>query len=412
VVSPEAASPQPPEQWEAAAGDALVLIAEDDPVMKRFLSAVLSPEYHIHSASNGREAWELTQAHRPDLIVSDVWMPEMSGEELLRLVRGRPELDSVPLVMLTAKTDEAMRVRLLQAGAQDFLTKSVEVEELRARVRNLVQMKRAGDLMRSQVAGQSWDLEDLARQVRQLNLELERRVLERTAELEAANRELDAFCYSVSHDLRAPLRAMEGFAQVLLDDAGALPEETKRCLRIVQESAVRMSQLIDDLLAFSRLGRQPVQKSEVDPAQVARQAWEELAVEWLDREVEFRLGELSPCQADPSLLQQVFVNLLSNALKFSRVRRPAIIEVGGEGGRPVYWVKDNGVGFDRQCADRLFGVFQRFHSSTVYEGNGAGLAIVDRIVRRHGGRVWAEAAVGRGATFYFELAERRSGTLP
>jgi signal transduction histidine kinase len=387
-----------------------VLVVEDNPVMKRFLAAVLGVEYDVVCASNGREAWELVQARPPDLLVSDVLMPEMSGEELLRLVRARPHLDTIPVVMLTAKTDEALRVKLLQSGAQDFLNKPVGVEELRARVRNLMQMKRAGDLMRSQVAGQSRNLEDLARQVQQLNLDLERRVHERTAELEAANRELDAFCYSVSHDLRTPLRAMEGFAGVLLDGSSALPEETQRCLRIVQENAVRMGQLIDDLLAFSRLSRQPLQKTDVDPARVAQLAWEELAVEWREREVEFRLGELPPCRADPSLLKQVFVNLLANALKFSRGRRPAIIEVGCDGARPVYWVKDNGVGFDMRYAERLFGVFQRLHSAAEYEGTGAGLSVVERIVRRHGGRVWAEAAVDRGAVFYFELADSGSGT--
>jgi PAS domain S-box-containing protein len=242
----------------------------------------------------------------------------------------------------------------------------------------------------------------LYRQVQRLNESLERRA----DHLEAANRELEAFAYSVSHDLRSPLRAIDGFSRILLDEYTAnLDEDGRHYLETVRNNAQQMGKLIDDLLAFSRLGRQQLEKQPVKLEEVARQALAELAGEQGGREVEVVVGELPPAQGDPQLLKQVFLNLLSNALKFTRNCANARVEVGSlmENGRPVYFVKDNGVGFDMQYAGKLFGVFQRLHRAEDYEGTGAGLAIVQRIVHRHGGRIWADAVEGEGATFYFTL---------
>ncbi|MBI5961629.1 MAG: PAS domain-containing protein [Chloroflexi bacterium] len=227
---------------------------------------------------------------------------------------------------------------------------------------------------------------------------------QRTEQLEAANKELEAFSYSVSHDLRAPLRAIDGFSRIVLRDyAPLLPDEGQRRLQSVRDSAQQMGRLIDDLLAFSRLGRQPIQKRMVSPSHLARVVFEELSHERENRQVEITIGEMPDCQADPALLKQVFVNLLSNALKFTRPREVAQIEAGvlQPDGKPIYFVKDNGVGFDMQYSDKLFGVFQRLHRAEEFEGTGVGLAIVQRIVYRHGGRVWAESQVDQGATFYF-----------
>lgn len=248
-------------------------------------------------------------------------------------------------------------------------------------------------------------------QIRQLNEELEQRVVQRTAQLQAANRELEAFSYSVSHDLRAPLRAVAGFSRILREEYQSnLPAEAQKYLQRVQDNAQQMGRLIDDLLAFSRLGRQALNKQWVAPAEIARRVLEELRDEYERRQVKLTIGGLPVCQADPTLLKQVFVNLLANALKFTRQREVAAIEIGyqcnGDKGRsPIYFVKDNGVGFDMQYVNKLFGVFQRLHRAEEYEGTGVGLATVQRIINRHGGSIWAEAQLGQGATFYFTLGE-------
>jgi signal transduction histidine kinase len=239
-----------------------------------------------------------------------------------------------------------------------------------------------------------------------INIELEQRVKERTNELEAANNELEAFSYSVSHDLRAPLRAIDGFSQAVVADFGpALPEEGQRYLQTIRYSAQRMGALIDDLLAFARLSRQPLNKRLIDTGLLVRETLAELGSPWPERRVEVRIEELPECSGDPALLKQVWVNLLSNALKYTSKREIAVIEVGtrDEGGVTAFFVRDNGTGFDMRYADKLFGVFQRFHRVEDYEGTGVGLAIVQRIIHRHGGRIWGEAAVDRGATFTFTL---------
>ena len=246
-------------------------------------------------------------------------------------------------------------------------------------------------------------------EVMSLNTELEHRVEQRTRALEAANKELEAFSYSVSHDLRAPLRAITGFSRVLLDDyIGELSPEAAGYLRRVAGGADRMGQLIDDLLEFARLGRASLTRRRMDPTPLARQVVAELTEGRTDLPA-IALASLPECDADAALLKQVYVNLVSNALKFTRHRHDARIEIGATtaaDGAVVYHVKDNGAGFDMKYASKLFGVFQRLHRAEDYEGTGVGLAIVQRVIARHGGRVWAEAALDQGARFYFTIGER------
>jgi light-regulated signal transduction histidine kinase (bacteriophytochrome) len=234
----------------------------------------------------------------------------------------------------------------------------------------------------------------------------ERELQEKNTALESANQELEAFSYSISHDLRAPLRAMGGFARILEKQfAGRLAPEAQQAVERIRDNAAKMGHLIDGLLDFASLNWAPLRKKKVAPATIARAVFEELRPEMANRRVEIQIAELPDNQADPRLLRQVFANLLSNALKYTRGRDPAVIKVGWReaNGAGVYFVQDNGAGFDMEYADKLFRVFQRLHSAEQFEGTGVGLAIVQRIIHRHGGRVWAEGHVDRGATFYFTL---------
>lgn len=250
------------------------------------------------------------------------------------------------------------------------------------------------------------DLKRVEAEIRQLNAELEQRVAERTAKLEDANKELESFAYSVSHDLRTPLRAIDGFSHQLLNRyADKVDDEGKRYLNIVRQSAQKMGQLIDDILAFSRMGRTEMSTSGVDMDELVREVCDELRPTFAGRELKLDIQALPACHGDRAMLRQVWVNLLNNAIKFTAPRTAALVELGGrvEGAELVYYVKDNGAGFDMRYAEKLFGVFQRLHSNEEFEGTGIGLAIVKRIVARHGGRVWAEGAIDQGATIHFAL---------
>lgn len=225
-------------------------------------------------------------------------------------------------------------------------------------------------------------------------------------ELEDSNKELEAFSYSVSHDLRAPLRAIDGYGRILIEDyEDRFDTEGRRVLGVISSETQRMGRLVDDLLAFSRLGRQKLQRSDIDMTALAQDVFEELSAQAPERALQLELNQLPVARGDRAMIRVALSNLLSNAVKFTRNEDPAVIEIGSglEDGQTVYFVKDNGVGFDMQYAQKLFGVFQRLHSTEEFEGTGVGLALVQRVIHRHGGRVWAEGIVNEGATFSFSL---------
>jgi PAS domain S-box-containing protein len=250
------------------------------------------------------------------------------------------------------------------------------------------------------------DRKNAESQIKKLNEELEGRVIQRTELLEAANKELEAFSYSVSHDLRAPLRSVHGFTKILLENyESQLDEEGKRICGIISASATQMGELIDDLLSFSRIGRSRLNPSEIDMKKMAKLIFEGMTSPTERKRIKMNIGRLPKAFGDVTLFGQVWTNLISNAIKYTSKNDLSEINIGSkvDGKMITYFIKDNGVGFDMQYAHKLFGVFQRFHSEAEFEGNGVGLAIIQRIILKHGGKVWAEGEVGKGATFYFSL---------
>jgi signal transduction histidine kinase len=364
-------------------GKPLVLVVEDNPDMSRFLADSLAAEFRTEAAFDGQAGLDAAIALKPDLVLTDVMMPGLSGDDLVRRLRGHPGLLDVPIVLLTAKADDDLRVQMLQEGAQDYLTKPFSADELRARVRNLVTFKRAQDVLR-----------------------------EAKASAEASAQELEAFSYSVSHDLRAPLRSIDGFSQVLLDDYGATLDETGQgYVKRVRAAAQRMSELIDDLLDLSRLSQVELSRAPVRLSEIAKAVAEELRQREPERQVIFAIQDGLAVEGDPRLLRVLLENLFSNAWKFTSKVADARIEFGtqiDDSGRH-YFVRDNGAGFPTEHTAKLFAPFKRLHDEGEFPGTGIGLATVSRIVGRHGGRVWAEGSVGRGATIRFAIPGTQEG---
>ncbi len=357
-----------------------VLIVEDNQEMMRFIAGTLSGEFHVFLAYDGKEGLEKSLSLKPDLILTDVMMPRMSGDQLVIEIRKKPQLAGIPIVLLTAKADMDFRVKTLTGGAQDFILKPFSSEELVARIRNLVSLKRTMDALKRN-----------------------------TIALESTNKELESFTYSVSHDLRAPLRAIDGFSRMLLEECSeTLTGEGKRFLDIVRANTQKMGHLIDDLLTLTRLGKLEARFSNVDVDQLVREILEDLERDQQIKKSDVSVYPLLRIRGDRTMLRQVFVNLISNAVKYSRKSEPRMIEIGSrlDEDQIVYWIKDNGVGFDMKYADKLFGIFQRLHSAAEYEGTGVGLAIAHRVIQKQDGRIWAEAKVNEGATFYFALPAR------
>jgi two-component system sensor histidine kinase/response regulator len=369
---------------------ARILVVDDEVrQMNALCDTLRDQEYEVTGFASSTAALAALREGTFDLLLTDLMMPEMDGISLLRAAH-EVDQDLVGVLMTGHGTIDTA-VDAMKAGALDYILKPFKLSVV------LPVLARALTV----------------RRLRMENTALEISVRERTAELEvanreleAANKELEAFSYSVSHDLRTPLRHIDGFSQILAENHGAeLTDPAQRLLQKVRDGAKRLGLLIDELLNFSRLSRQPLVARRVNLRELVQAVVDELEPEREGRQVDIRLGELPDCLGDLGLLKQVFINLLSNAHKFTRQRERAMIDVKCESGGDelVCSVRDNGAGFDMKYASRLFGVFQRLHSDSQFPGTGVGLSIVQRIIHRHGGRIWVEAEPDKGACFQFTL---------
>ena len=362
-----------------------LLVVDDEVSLMTALRNTLREEgYRVTAVASGAEALAAMRQARFDLVLADLVMPKMDGIALLKEA-FKIDPDLVAIIM-TGHGSIPTAVEAMRTGAIDYVLKPIKLHAL------LPALERALTVQR----------------LRKKNAELERQVRDHAARLEAANRDLEAFSSSVAHDLRTPLRTISGFIEIIRSHhLGALPADVRHYFGLIDAGAGEMDRLINALLSFSRFGQQAIQSTAVDLGRLCREAFRDLESEATGRRVDFRLQSLPQVHGDQTLLRQGLGNLISNALKFTRTRDPAIIEVGcapgKAGAHPVFFVRDNGVGFDMRNADKLFGVFQRLHHAHEFEGTGVGLATTRRIIERHGGRIWAEAVPDSGATFFFTL---------
>lgn len=376
-----------------------ILIVDDKQANIFALEQMLShPGRNLISASNGNDALRVALNQELDLIILDVQMPGMDGFEVAQILKSNRRTKATPIIFVTAEMkDQKYAIKGIEEGAIDYLYKPLNPELTEAKVSVLLQLQR----QRKELVEKNMALENAQKEIKQLYLDLQRN----NAQLELTNKELESFSYSVSHDLRAPLRSINGYAQIISDEyAGQFGEEAKRLFGIIQKNALKMGTLIDDLLAFSRMGRKELVRLPVDMNRLVESVIADL-VQATGSQAQIKVHPLLPAYGDPSLLSHVYSNLVSNAIKYSLKKANPEVEIGSyeQDDDHVYYIKDNGAGFDMNYVHKLFGVFQRLHTQDEFEGTGVGLAIVQRIVVKHGGKVWAEGKTGEGATFYFSL---------
>jgi DNA-binding response OmpR family regulator len=393
------------ESTSSLLGPKKVLAVDDSPTYLHELSDALRIEgYDVVLARSGEEALEMLAVQAVDCILLDLMMPGMGGTEACRRIKSAPVVRDIPLIMLTALEDRAAMIEGLTAGADDFISKSSEMEVLKARVRAQIRRKQFEDenrRIREELLHKELEATEAraARELAETRAEL-------VSELEKKNKELEAFSYSVSHDLRAPLRTIDGFSKILLEDYGdQLHDQAKEYLNHVCESAQRMDELIEGMLDLSRIGRAQLERVPVDLSDLARAVVAELRKNDPERAAHCDIQEGIMVEADDRLMRIALDNLIGNAWKFTAKVPSARIEFRAEriNGDLVYVVRDNGSGFNMKYADKLFMPFQRLHSEADFSGTGIGLATVHRVIDRHGGRIWAEGEEGVGAAMYFVL---------
>ncbi len=368
-----------------------VLLVEDNPsdarLIQESLAEATDDSFDLETVDTLAAGLHRLGCGGIEAILLDLALPDSFGQETF--VRAKAQAMGVAIIVLTGLVDDSLALKLVQGGAQDFVAK-VEVT--------------GNNLTRAILY--AIERERLEQKFRKLNEDLEQRIRERTAELESSNKELEAFSYSVSHDLRGPLTTLHGFADLLLEKYGsALGEQPRNYLHRINEAVTRMSCLIDDLLKLGKVNRQQLSLCDVGLRRLVEEVVHELEAETANRKIDWRIEALPVIQCDRGLMKQVLTNLISNAIKYSRTRDPAIIEVRGVfiEGESTVLVRDNGVGFDLTSAEKLFSPFQRFHRAEEFEGTGIGLATVQRIINKHRGRIWAHSEPQKGSTFYFTV---------
>jgi signal transduction histidine kinase len=379
-----------------------ILIVDDKPANLLAQQALLAKKDRVlYTARNGNEALKLALSNPPDLILLDVHMPDMDGFEVARLMRQNKRTRDIPIIFVTAERKEHQSMVMgFEEGAIDYLFKPLDPEITKAKVSVLLNMQ----LQKKELSEKNKALEQANQQIKKLNEELQKNI----RSLEVANKELDAFSYSVSHDLRTPLRTIDAFSGIMIQEhADKLDDEGKRVLDIIVSNAKKMMEMIDKLLEFSRLGKKTIRKEKISMKKLVDSCIQD--VRRLRHNAVIKVGKLPVTEGDSLLLSYTWANLISNAVKYSGKKAEPKIEIGShdEQGTIVYYVKDNGAGFDMAYADKLFKVFQRLHSADDFKGIGVGLALVQRIIAKHGGKIWAEGELDKGATFYFTLPDPR-----
>ena len=377
-----------------------ILLIDDKPANIIALENHLNQKNRtIRKALNGEEAFALLLNEQFDLIILNVQMQGMSGFEMLHVLKRDNWTKDIPIIFLMAELSEQSQImKELEESNVDYIFTPINPDLLKTRVNVLLKLQ----LQKKYLLEEKEAIQKTAENnIKKLNQDLRRHVIQ----LEVTNKELESFSYSVSHDLRAPLRAINGYSSILKEELGEdASEETIRILDTIQKNATKMGVLIEDLLAFSRLGRKEIVKSDCNMNSIVKSVLEEINSSTRQK-ISISMENLAPCSADTALIKQVWTNLISNAVKFSSKKKTSKISVGSniKDEEIVYFIEDNGAGFDMRYVEKLFDVFKRLHRTEEFEGTGVGLAIVQRIVTRHGGRVWAESRVDKGATFYFTL---------
>ncbi len=380
-----------------------ILLVDDQPANLTALEVILAPlGQNLIKAASGREALRCMLDQDFAAILLDVQMSDMDGFETAAVIRERERSRHIPIIFLTGivKTDEMM-FKGYSAGAVDYLMKPIVPGILRAKVEVFVELAVARQELHDEID----ERERVAQELSDLNRVLE----QRNADLASANADLEAFGYTISHDLRAPVRHVEAFTTFLESTAAPkLDVHELEHLERIKKAALRMGQMIEDLLLFSRIGRTELHKDRVGMDTLVQESLQELHADLHNRNVKWDIHPLPEVPGDRNLLRQVWANLVGNAVKYTRPRDPAKIEISASknGNDHIFRVHDNGVGFNANYAKKLFGVFQRLHKESEFEGTGIGLANVRRIVQRHGGNTWAEGIEGQGSTFYFSLPAR------